>query len=229
MSHAWNRQLLLDIRPSQPPSLENFVVGGNVELLACLRTLAQPRSFDAVFLWGPAGCGRSHLLRATQAAAGLAQRRAVYFASEEVGADLACPPGSLLIVDDVEKLDQAAQIALFRAFNTARLAGLALLMSGTVPPRDLALREDLRTRIGSALVYEVQPLSEEDKAATLKARAMQRGMRLDDDLIGYLLRHAPRDLPSLLASLDALDRASLALRRPPTLPLLREVLREPGA
>ncbi len=226
MTQTWNRQLLLDIRPAQQPRLDNFVPGANGELLACLRALARPRAFDAVYLWGPPGCGRSHLLRASHAAAGQAQRRAVFVAGAEAGADLPCPPGSLLIVDDVERLGDAAQVALFRAFNTARLAGLALLLSGPAPPRDLQLREDLRTRIGSALVFEVRPLSESERALTLRSHAAQRGMRLDDELVAYLLRHAPRDLPSLMALLDALDRASLALKRPVTLPLLREVLRQ---
>lgn len=219
-----HRQLLLDIRPVQSPSLDNFVAGANAELLARLRALSQPRAFDAVYLWGPAGSGRTHLLRAAHAAAAAAHRRAVHVAGEEAGAELPCPPGGLLVIDDVERLDAAAQIALFRVFNTARLAGLALLMSGSAPPLQLALREDLRTRIGSALIYELKPLSDADKAAALKSHAAQRGMRIDDELIEHLLRHAPRDLPTLMAVLDALDRVSLERKRPLTQPLLREVL-----
>ncbi|MBA3904919.1 MAG: DnaA regulatory inactivator Hda [Rhodocyclaceae bacterium] len=224
MRQEFNRQLLLDIRPEQRPTLDSFVAGANAELLARLRALSQPKAFDAVYLWGPAGSGRTHLLRATHAAADAAHRRAVYVAGGEAGAELPCPPGGLLVVDDADRLDGTAQIALFRVFNTARLAGLALLMSGSAPPLQLALREDLRTRIGSALVYELKPLSDEDKAATLKNHAAQRGMRVDDELIAYLLRHAPRDLPMLMAVLDALDRVSLERKRPVTLPLLREVL-----
>jgi DnaA family protein len=219
-----NRQLLLDIRPEQHPSLDNFAAGANAELLARLRALSQPRTFDAVYLWGPPGCGRTHLLRATRDAAAAAHRRTICVAGEEAGAELPCPPGGLLIVDDVERLDDSAQVALFRVFNTARLAGLALLMSGAAPPLQLALREDLRTRIGSALVYEVKPLTDADRADALKIHAAQRGMRVEDDLIGFLLRHAPRDLPTLMAVLDALDLASLERKRPVTLPLLREVL-----
>ncbi len=224
MSPQWNRQLLLDLRPERRPTLDDFVPGANAELLARLRALAQPKAFDAIYLWGPAGCGRTHLLRATHAAAEAARRRAVYVAGGEAGDELPCPPGGLLVVDDADRLGEAAQVALFRAFNTARLAGLALLISGAAPPRELALREDLRTRIGAALVYEVKPLSDTDKAATLASHAAQRGMRVDDELVAYLLRHAPRDLPTLLAVLDALDRISLELKRPVTLPLAREVL-----
>ncbi|MBK6631065.1 MAG: DnaA regulatory inactivator Hda [Betaproteobacteria bacterium] len=218
------QQLTLDIRPEQNPTLDNYIIGANAELVARLRALAQPRTFDAVYLWGPPGCGRTHLLRATQVAADAAGRRVVRIAAEEAGADLPCPPGGLLIVDDVNRLDDTAQMALFRAFNSARLAGLALLLAGAAPPLELKVREDLRTRIGSAIVYEVKSLSDEDKAATLLIQASQRGLRMEDEVIGYMLRHTPRDLPSLMAVLDELDRASLERKRPVTVPLLKEML-----
>jgi DnaA-homolog protein len=218
------QQLTLDIRPEQNPSLENFIAGANVELVARLRALAQPKAYEAVYLWGPPGCGRSHLLRATRAAADAAGRRVVLVAGEEAGAELPCPPGGLLIVDNADRLGEAAQVALFRVFNSARLAGLALLMSGTAPPLELQLREDLRTRIGQAIVYQVKPLSDEEKAATLQGHASQRGLRMEDEVIGYMLRHTSRDLPSLMAVLDALDRASMERKRPVTVPLLKEML-----
>ena len=218
------QQLTLDIRPEPYPTLDNFIVGANIELVARLRALAQPKAFDAVYLWGPPGCGRTHLLRATLTAADAANRRVVRIAAEEAGAELPCPPGGLLIVDDVERLDDAAQVALFRTFNSARLAGLALLLSGSAPPLELKLREDLRTRIGSAIVYQVKPLSDEDKAATLQSQASQRGLRMEGEVIGYMLRHTARDLPSLMAVLDALDQASLERKRPVTVPLLKEML-----
>ena len=217
------QQLTLDIRPEQHPTLANFIAGANAELVARLRALAQPKAFDAVYLWGPAGSGRSHLLQATRAAAEAA-RRVVLVAGEEAGAELPCPPGGLLIVDDVDRLGDTAQVALFRAFNSARLAGLALLIAGPAAPLELKLREDLRTRIGQALVYQVQPLSDEEKAATLHSQAIQRGLRVEDEVFGYMLRHTSRDLPSLMAVLDALDRASLERKRPVTVPLLKEML-----
>lgn len=218
------QQLTLDIRPEQHPTLENFIAGANAELVARLRALAQPKAYDAVYLWGPQGCGRSHLLRATRGAADAAGHRVVLIAGEEAGAELPCPPGGLLIVDDVDRLDESAQVALFRAFNSARLAGLALLLAGPAAPLELKLREDLRTRIGQAIIYQVKPLSDEEKAATLHSQASQRGLRMEDEVIGYMLRHTARDLPSLMAVLDALDQASLERKRPVTVPLLKEML-----
>ncbi len=218
------QQLLLDIRPEDAPSLDNFVVGDNAELMARLTGLADPRVFDQIFLWGPPGSGRSHLLRGAQAKAKARARPVMRIDGAALGDELAPAPGSLLIVDDVEALSEIAQITLFRTFNAARLVGLALLLAGETPPLRLALREDLRTRIGATLVYEVKPLSEADKADALRRHAHARGMRVDKSLIAYLLRHGRRDLPSLLGVLDALDRASLEQQRALTLPLLRDVL-----
>jgi len=220
------KQLLLDIHPQPVPSLDNFVVGENAELVARLSLLAEPRVFEQIYLWGPPGSGRSHLLRGVLALAKIRARPVQWIDAALLDDELPTEPDSLLILDDVEALNEAAQIALFRTFNAARLAGLTLLLAGAEPPLRLRLREDLRTRIGATLVYEVKPLSDRDKADALSRHARGRGMSVDAGLIDYLLHHGRRDLPSLLAVLDLLDRTSLELQRPLTLPLLREVLQE---
>lgn len=215
------QQMLLDLKPEQAPTLENFVAGGNGELLQRLEDLCDSQSYEALYVWGTPGSGKSHLLAATAAAA---RRPVVRLRGAEAAADLALLPGSLVVIDDVEGQNDEAQVALFRAFNAARLAGLALLLSGSVPPLQLQLREDLRTRIGQTLIYEIQALTDEDKAAALRRHAIERGMLMDPAVVQYLLRHGRRDLPSLMAMLNGLDRASLEQKRPPTLPLLRELM-----
>ena len=217
------RQMLLDLKQEQPPTLDNFVTGANAELVARLRNLCQANSFEALYIWGPAGCGKSHLLAATAEAA-RAQRPLVFLHGSEAGAELALRTGSLLVIDEVQALGPEAQVALFRAFNAARFLGLALLLAGNEPPLRLGLREDLRTRIGQTLIYEIQSLSDEDKGAALRRHAIERGMLMDPGVVHYLLRHGRRDLPSLMAMLNSLDRASLEQKRPPTLPLLRELM-----
>ncbi len=216
-------QLLLDLQPAQPPSLDNFIAGKNQELLARLRALALPGCFDALYLWGTPGSGRTHLLCA---AASLAlRRRPVLFLDRRPAAtDFQAPPGGLLVIDDVDTLDDAAQVALFRIFNTARILGLGLLLAGDRAPLQLGLREDLRTRIGQTLIYEVKTLDDEQKAAALRRHALERGLRVDDGLVRYLLAHGRRDLPSLMAVLDHLDRTTLERKQHATLPLLKEAM-----
>ena len=213
------KQLVLDIRPDAPPTLDNFIAGNNDELLAALagiRTLS-----SHLYLWGPSGSGRTHLLRAAVAFTGMP---AIYIPAHEVGTELPQMRGALLAVDDLHALDAAAQIALFNAFNRARGNGQTLLLAGEAPPLQLAVREDLRTRVGQCLVYEVRPLDDEARAAILRTLAERRGLRLADDVADFLLRHGRRDVPSLLAVLDALDAASLERKRAVTLPLLREMM-----
>jgi DnaA-homolog protein len=216
-------QLLLNLKPDQPPSLAGYVAGDNTELISRLRGLADRGSFDAIYLWGAAGCGKSHLLAATVNEAA-SRRPTSLLAAADLAAEIAATPGALLAIDDVQALNDTAQIALFRVFNAARLAGLALLLSGAKPPSRLALREDLRTRIGQMLVFEVKPLTDDEKSAALRRHALMRGMRVDDGLVHYLLSRGRRDLSSLMAILDSLDRATLERQRPATLPLLKEVM-----
>lgn len=225
MNPRRQQQLLLDIGPeAAPPTLDNFIVGDNHELMARIRALGDPGIFDQVYLWGVSGCGRSHLLAGARELASAAGRSVCFMRGGDLDGELNAPPGSLIIIDDIDTLDETAQVTLFRTFNAARLVGLALLLAGDKPPLQLELREDLRTRIGATLIYEVHPLSDTEKAAALRHHAATRGMRIDDALIDYLLHHGRRDLPSLLWMLNEADQTSLELKRPLTLPLLRGVL-----
>jgi DnaA family protein len=219
MSAVPRQQVLPHIRPQQIPSLDNFVAGSNGELLALLARCTTGAETRAVYLWGGSGSGRTHLLQAVGR-----QTAAEVMPGSAVPGDFAPPDDSLIIVDDVETLSPEAQIALFRCFNDIRVKRLRLLLSGATAPLHLPSREDLRTRIGQALIYEVKPLTDAEKASALLYHAAQRGMKVDDHLIDYLLRHGRRDLPSLMSVLDALDQQSLEQKRPVTLPLLREIL-----
>lgn len=225
------KQLVLDIRPDTPPTLENFVAGANAELVAALSLLASPATAAQLparhlYLWGEPGSGRSHLLRATLGMARAAGRPTHLLAAADVDDSLPETIDALLAVDDVEQLSADAQVALFNAFNRARGNRQSLLLSGPAAPLGLALREDLRTRIGQTLVFEVQPLDDDARATLLATLAERRGLRLADEVVDFLLRHGRRDLASLRRVLDALDAASLERKRPITLPLLREMMQQ---
>lgn len=217
---ARDNQLLLQLRPEGEPTLDNFVVGANHELIDRLQRFS---GCDQLYLWGVAGCGRSHLLTAL-ARKTAAERRVLHLSGADIGDDLVVDAGALLVLDDIHRLSPDAQAALFRIFIAARQSNIALLLAGSLPPLQLNLREDLRTRIGQMLIYEIKNLSDEEKAEALRHYAQQRGLPLDDAVLRYLLLHGRRDLPSLLATLDRLDEISLAQQRPATLPLLRELM-----
>jgi DnaA family protein len=192
------RQLALKISPLPRPTLENFVAGANAELLARLREFRAGKFPEIVlYLWGEPGSGKSHLLQACGKHA----------------------------VDDVEKLDEAAQIGLFNAINEARQSGGTILAAGNAPPAQLPLREDLKSRLAWGLVYQVKPLTDEERAVFLRGEAERRGMRVPEEVISYLLTHVRRDLPTLTAIFDELDKSSLESQRLITLPLVRDTLK----
>jgi DnaA family protein len=216
-------QLLLDIAPGWQPTLDNFVAGRNLELLSALRHALAGGSERCFYLWGEAGSGRSHLLQACVRAASDARHSASY-AQGSVPRMASEGLAEMVAVDDVERLDEAAQIELFDLYNRMRDSGGMLLVSGTQAPLHLRLRDDLRTRLGWGLVYQVHGLSDEEKKQALMQHAQSRGFALPPEVTQYLLRHGRRDLPSLLAALDALDAHSLRLHRAPSVPLLKEIL-----
>lgn len=218
------KQLLLQISPDFIPALDNFVVGRNPELLHMLRESAAGSQAERfIYLWGAHSSGKTHLLRSFAAAVNDRGGKAAYVACQ---AEL--PDGlddyDAVALDDVERLDAEGQIALFNLYNRLREGRGRLLASGPCAPARLTMRPDVVTRLGWGLIYQVHGLSDEEKMQALQGHAASRGLRLGAGVPEYLLRHWRRDLPSLLAALDALDRHSLQTHRPITVPLLREIL-----
>jgi DnaA-homolog protein len=218
------RQLLLDLGPEKPQTLDTFVVGHNQELVQLLHRLAQ-RSATAlserfIYLWGEGGAGKTHLLRA------LAAMPAARYIDADAPADAFtfAPDITLYLIDDCNRLPTASQIAAFNLFNQAREQGAALVAAGSTAPAVLPVREDLRTRLGWGLIYQVHGLTDDEKIAALNQAAHARGLTLSPGVLPYLITHFQRDMRSLSVMLDALDRYSLETKRPITLPLLRNLL-----
>ncbi len=210
------RQLLLDFTQAPEPTFENFVPGRSAEALAAARAAAAAGTHERVlYLWGGPGAGKTHLLRA------LAARRegARFVRGEDYRGDEA---GAALVLDDVERLDDARQVALFNAFNERAFA--LIVVSAGAAPRDVSLRRDLATRLATGLAYRLQPLTDGEKREALAAHARSRGFALSEEVAAYLLTHARRDMPSLMRALDVLDRHSLETGRPITVPLLKAAL-----
>lgn len=212
------RQLVFDLLPPNPPSLDNFVPGESAHGLAEFTAWLAGSGGNSLHLWGEAGAGKTHLL----AASGFDRIDA---ATDPALTQLESSPH--LAVDNVDQLDGDGQIALFNHFNRAKVAGGRLLTAARQPPAHLQLRDDLRTRLGSGLICRLHPLSDAAKMAALRAQAEERAMKCSPEWFDYLLKHAPRDMRTLSALIVAIDRYSLETKRVVTLPLLREVLRAP--
>ncbi|MEJ7670804.1 MAG: DnaA regulatory inactivator Hda [Casimicrobiaceae bacterium] len=222
-------QLVFDLTSPPPPTLKNFLLGRNAEALAALALFAAAATREtSIVLWGAPGAGKTHLLQATVAAV-VSPQTARYYARPDALAAVSADSNVLLAIDDVESADAVAQGQLFTLYNEFAASGARLVVAGALPPARMPLRDDLRTRLSSGLIYEILPLADADKAAALEAHARARGFVLAEDVIAYLLAHGRRDMPSLLALLAALDRHALATKRAVTVPLLKSWLQRAEA
>jgi DnaA family protein len=220
------QQLAFDFSVRLTPTLDNFVVGCNAELVERLHALGRgERDERFVYLWGATASGRTHLARA---AIDALQRAGVAAAYHACTSDID-PPAALheldaVALDDVDRVSKSGEIALFNLYNALRERGGLMIATGPVAPAQLALRPDVVSRLAWGLVYEVHALTDGEKARALAERAHARGFTLQSDVSQYLLTRARRDMSALFATLDALDRYSLEAKRPVTVPLLRELL-----
>jgi len=219
------KQLALELALPPAPTLDNFVVGDNAEVMAAVRALARGDGGERfVYLWGGSGSGRTHLLRAVLREWCAAGRITRFYSRDVPPAAAAVAATDAIAVDDVQHMPPPAQIELFNIYNILRESSGLLLVAADVPPARLGLRPDLLTRLAWGLVYEVRTLSEGDRHAALRDYAIARGFELPDEVSAYLLARAPRDLSSLRALVDTLDRLSLEQKRAITVPLARELL-----
>lgn len=217
------KQLVLDLGADQAQSLDTFEVGQNAELAHLMHQFAGRSSREHfAYLWGEAAAGKTHLLHALAATPA---SRYIAAASPE-SAFTYSPDVSLYLLDDCGQLSPAAQIEAFALFNQIRENGAYMVSTGPVPPAVLPVREDLRTRMGWGLVYQIHGLSDDEKIAALTHAADARGLTLSASVLPYLLSHFRRDMRSLSTMLDALDQYSLETQRPVTLPLLRDLLQQ---
>ena len=226
------KQLALDIGLAPGPTLDNFHAGPNAQALQHLRLAvgngAAPRSPVPSYLWGEAGTGKTHLLKATYEAL-RAQGASVGWLDPTVALPTEFDERwSAVLLDDVQLYTTAQQAEAFNwfvnAINPTAGAPRWVLAAGALPPADLPLRDDLRTRLGWGHVFQLQLLNESERRAVLRQQADARGIVLADEVMDYMLTRFSRDLGSLMQLLDRLDSFALRTQRAVTVPLLKTML-----
>jgi DnaA family protein len=227
-------QLPLTLRYPPDQRLDTFVHAppGTVEQLRVLATQAGEDRVDNVYLAGPPGVGKTHLLLGTCAAAEGAGLRAAYLPLVAAAGRLrealeALEGNDLIALDGLEIIagNRDDEIALFDTHNRARAAGTRLVYAARDIPDAIGLGlPDLRSRLGQCSRITLTPLDDDGRREVLRQRAQRRGLVLEEPALDWLLKRVGRDLGGLTALLDRLDRASLAAQRRITVPFLRQTL-----
>jgi len=223
------QQITLDIGTPLLPTLENFYPGPNAEALAYLQQWLAAADDGAapvvgVYIAGPAGSGKSHLVHAlVYALRGKGKSVGVLGPDSQASASFD-PAWSAVFLEDVHTYDSALQHTAFNWFVNAQTEQLAVFATGTEVPRALAVREDLRTRLGGGQVFRLQTLREAEVRTVLRSSAQQRGLVLGEEVLDFVMHRFSRDLGSLMPLLAALDHYALQTQRAITIPFVKTML-----
>ena len=226
------KQIALDIGLAIGPTLKSFFAGPNAAALEHLelwlgnKASASTRSPVPTYLWGGEGSGKTHLLKAVQARLREQGATVGWFDASVPEPAPFDEHWAAVLMDDVHLYTAAQQHAAFNWFVNAQTFQRGVLSAGSLPPSELKLRDDLRTRLGWGHVFELQVLSETERRAVLRQAADARGLFLGDEVMDFMLTRFSRDLGSLMELLDLIDGYALHTKRGITIPLIKSMMAE---
>jgi DnaA family protein len=226
------QQLPLSLGLQHLPSLDDFIVGHNQVVIDALQRSLKRGGEAILYLFGPTGCGRSHLL---QGQCALAEKHGLHCAYLGLSDRATLSPEmlegletlDLIAVDDIQLIagDGAWEEALFVLFNRCRDLGGRMIFSADCGPAALPIRlPDLRSRLAWGLSLSLRTLDDKGRLELLQSLAARRALKLPDDVARYLLERTPRHPSDLVDTIARLDQASLAQKRRLTIPFVRDSL-----
>lgn len=223
------RQKALDLYLRDEPSLSGFVVGPNTAVHQALQSVVDTMQANVpLYIWGGTGVGKSHLLRALHIAWQEQRGYVINFDCEHTFEHDDVEQPTLVLMDNCHQWSSEQQQRAFATMIEATAHGWQVVAAADVPPVDSGLRDDVRSRLASGLVYEILPLRDEQLQEALRLEAQRRGLVLTGEVLNYVFARFARDLKNLMWLLDALDNYSLEQKRSITVPLLKQMMAQEG-
>lgn len=209
-------------------SFESLYPGRNVMLLCACKALIEEDGEQQLYIRGGLHCGKTHLLTACCNYAMSLGHRIAYVPADIVSdadALLGLELLDLVCVDDVNKLPNAGEIALFKLINEIRMTGGRLVMSADRAPSDLGIDlPDLVSRMSWGPVFQMESLDDQQVRDAFVLRANSLGLKLSDEVTDFILYRELRDMYSLAENLKTLLDAAIVSKRRITIPFVKEVL-----
>jgi DnaA family protein len=226
-------QLPLGVTLRQRRSFSNFIAGPNAAAVTGLRDLLLTRTGGIVYLWGGSGSGKSHLLEACCGDPSMQGRPVAYLplGGRQVEPEMlnGLAEIQLLCIDDVDRVagDGAWEEALFHLYNQAEQASCPMVLAASAAPRARAwLLPDLASRFSAAVIWRLRALDDAGRREALQLHARERGFALSDEVVTFVMKRLRRDMVSLSAFLERLDRSSLAAQRRVTVPFVKALIEQ---
>ncbi len=211
---------------------DSFFQGENKDLLYFLNTMIKTKSNNSIYIWGPQGTGKTHLLQAACKKANEMDWHVTYIPLEQYRdfsidildglgkLDLVCIDDLEFIIDNIEWQQRVTLL-----FNEIRDNKNSIIISSKISPNNIKIDlDDLKSRLVWGHVFKIKAADDELKIKILKKEANERSFNLNDDVVEFLIRRSNRDLTSLIEILDEIDRSSLAAKRKITVPFVKELI-----
>lgn len=221
-------QLPLDFQLRDKATLDRFVSGANAALLNALQCLATSNEPASIYISGPVGLGKTHLLQGTVRIC----EAALYIPLamiEELSVEIfeGVEDRRVICIDDVDQVaaNKVLEVALFSLLKRIKDQQHSIVLASTALP-DLSgfELEDLLSRLNGCMQYQLQSPDEPDIREYIKQDVTRRGLEIGDDVIHWMLTHLPRDMKSLAELMNKLDIESLRMQRRITIPFIKGLL-----
>ena len=218
-------QLGLPISLDSKMLLDNFL--GNKHLLEFIAQLYVDKTSAEIYVYGTPGLGKTHLLQGAVSRVLSNKQSAMYIDCRN------SLPGHVLesieqlkwiSIDNIDAINDNEHSLFFDLYNRAKQARVSMLISGSGLPSELDIMKDLKTRLGLAAIFQLQPLDDELTMSVLNNQMIDRNLNIDSKVYEYLFKYYSRDAKVLLTAIDDLDKASLQAKQSITIPFVKKTL-----
>ena len=208
-------------------TFENFIRGpSNQFAFAAAQAVAANPSgaYNPLFIYGPSGLGKTHLLNAIQIEIhkNHPDYNIVYVDCEKFTNEIITAvkmatteqfrqkyrEADVLLIDDIQFLagKESTQEEFFHTFNTLHNAGKQIVLASDRPAKEIkSLEERLRTRFEWGLTADIQPPDFETRVAIVKRKAELLNLDLPDDVAEYIANHLKQNIRQLEGAVKKLN------------------------
>ena len=179
---------------------------------------------NRIYLWGPSAVGKTHILIATIKKFLNLNKEVIDLSFIDDNDTFDLGSIDLFFLDDIDRADGKIQNNLFNIFNMSENENAAIFITGSLPPNQMSLRPDLKTRISQCLVLNLKELEDEEKKDVLLKRSYFMGINLKLEIIDYLVKNYNRNMHELIKLIEKIDKESIIQKKRITIPFIKSFM-----
>lgn len=197
----------------------------NRETIALIDNLFRFNDKDnRIYLWGPSAVGKTHILIATVKKFLNQNKEVIDLSLIDDNDTFNLGTIDLFFLDDIEVADHKIHNNLFNIFNMSENENATILITGNLPPNQMSLRLDLRTRLSQCLVLNLKELEDEEKKDVLLKRSYFMGINMKLEIIDYLVKNYNRNMHELIKLIEKIDKESIIQKKRITIPFIKNFM-----